>query len=200
MSCPVGALLAAVSGFDYIYIFSDKSRWGFEGTKHQRLTHPLRKQPDGSYHKINWEEALKLATKHINAVSPGEIGGAIGPHIDLEPITAFRDFMFRLGVEHLEIRGNGVPNLDADFRSQYLMNSRITGVDDADLLFIVGGNPRTEAAVFNTRIRRNVKERGLKVFHLGVGTDLTYSYTHLGNSPVTLKQIAEGRHPFSAEL
>ena len=60
------------------------------------------------------------------------------------------------------------------------MNSRIQGVEDADLLLIVGSNPRYEAPVFNARILKATRKNNLKVFLIGTANDLTYNYTHLG--------------------
>jgi Molybdopterin oxidoreductase len=35
---------------------------------------------------------------------------------------------------------------------------------------------------------------------IGSAPNLPYDYTHLGNTPQTLKDLAEGNHPFSAAL
>lgn len=41
-----------------------------------------------------------------------------------------------------------------DLRSNYLLNSRIAGIEDCDLLLLIGTNPRYEAPLFNARIRK----------------------------------------------
>jgi len=41
-----------------------------------------------------------------------------------------------------------------DLRSNYLLNTRIVGVEEADLLLLIGTNPRYEAPLYNTRIRK----------------------------------------------
>ena len=41
------------------------------------------------------------------------------------------------------------------------MNSRIAGIDETDLLLLVGVNPRVEAPVLNARIRKAVGVNGL---------------------------------------
>jgi len=41
-----------------------------------------------------------------------------------------------------------------DLRSNYLLNTRIVGVEEADLLLLIGTNPRFEAPLYNTRIRK----------------------------------------------
>jgi NADH dehydrogenase/NADH:ubiquinone oxidoreductase subunit G len=67
------------------------------------------------------------------------------------------------------------------------MNSRITGIDDTDLLILVGCNPKFENPVLNARIKKAVSVNGLEVFIIGSAPQLSYNYTHLGNSTETLK-------------
>lgn len=107
--------------------------------------------------------------------------------------------MNRFDCENFEIRTDA-PKFSADFRSSYLMNSKIQGVEDADLLLYVGTNPKYEAPVFNSRVLKATRHNGLKVAMLGTPVDLTYDYLHLGNSTKTLLEIAEGRHPFCTKL
>jgi len=80
------------------------------------------------------------------------------------------------------------------------MNSRLTGVEEADLLLLVGTNPKFEAPVFNSRILKAVNNNGLKVALIGSNVDLTYPFLHLGNSTKTLLEIAEGKHPFCSRI
>ena len=80
------------------------------------------------------------------------------------------------------------------------MNSRITGVDETDLLILVGCNPKLENPVLNARIKKAVAVNGLEVVIIGSAPQLSYNYLHLGNSAETLKSLADGSHPFSARL
>ena len=41
-----------------------------------------------------------------------------------------------------------------DLRSNYLLNTRIAGIEESDVLLLVGTNPRYEAPLFNARIRK----------------------------------------------
>ena len=120
----------------------------------------------------------------------------IGKFQDLESIVAFKDLLNRLNCDNIDVRSNS-PTLSADFRSQYLMNSRITGIDETDLLLLIGTNPKTENPVLNARIRKAVSINGLEVAVIGPASNLTYNYTHLGNSLQTLKELADGTHPYS---
>lgn len=165
----------------------------------KRFTTPLKKNNEGKFEEISWPEAFSLIKSKLKETKANEIRGIIGSFADVESIVAFRDLMYSIGCNSLETRDDGM-KVDIDFRSQYLMNSRITGVEDSDLLLLVGSNPRSEAPVFNARIKKAIKETGLKVAVIGEAVDLTYPYIHLGNSTKTLKEIAEGKHPFCAEI
>jgi len=80
------------------------------------------------------------------------------------------------------------------------MNSRVRGVEDADLLLLVGTNPRSESPVFNARIKKAVNKNNLKVGMIGSHHDLSYNYEHVGTTPKALIEILEGNHPFSARI
>lgn len=41
-----------------------------------------------------------------------------------------------------------------DLRSSYLLNNGIAGAEDADLVLLVGTNPRFEAPILNARLRK----------------------------------------------
>jgi len=56
----------------------------------------------------------------------------------------------RLGSGNMAHEG-GFPDMDADVRSNYIANTTIAGLEDADLIVIIGSNPRLEAPVLNAR-------------------------------------------------
>lgn len=60
--------------------------------------------------------------------------------------------------------------------------------------------PRVEAAMVNARIQKTVRASQAKVGYIGPATDFNYDHQHLGTSPQTLLEIAEGRHPFSKTI
>lgn len=62
------------------------------------------------------------------------------------------------------------------------MNSAITGLDETDLLVLVGTNPKIESPVLNARIRKNVLANGLEVAVIGPANNLSYNYHHVGTS------------------
>lgn len=142
---------------------------------------------------------MSLAAQKLTSVSGDKIQGVIGQFQDVEGIMAYKDLMNRLNCDNLDVRSNQA-ELNCDFRSQYLMNSRIVGIDETDLLIFIGSNPKTENPVLNARIRKAVNVNGLDVAVIGPANNLTYNYSHLGNSLQTLKEIADGTHPFCERL
>jgi len=50
-----------------------------------------------------------------------------------------------------------------DLRSNYLLNTPIAGVEEADLLLLIGTNPRFEAPMYNTRIRKRCQVLSVSV-------------------------------------
>jgi NADH dehydrogenase/NADH:ubiquinone oxidoreductase subunit G len=74
------------------------------------------------------------------------------------------------------------------------------GVDEADLILLVGTNPKLEAPVLNARLRKAKELNGCEIALIGSAPNLTYDYTHLGNSPLTLQELADGNHPYMERL
>jgi NADH dehydrogenase (ubiquinone) Fe-S protein 1 len=117
----------------------------------------------------------------------------------LESICALRDLLHRLGCERIET-SSVAPKLNSNLRSEYLFNSTLNGVEEADYILLVGCNPRNEAPVLGARIRQMVDNEGLEVGVIGYPANLKHKYEHYGNTTDTLKAIAEGNHPVSDKL
>lgn len=178
---------------------SDKSRHAFDGLKKQRLTAPMTRQSDGSFMQLEWEEALEAAAEKLSSVKGDEIQGMIGQFQDVESILAFKDLLNRLNCENIDANSNANV-FNNDFRAQYLMNSRVTGIDETDLLILVGTNPKIECPVLNARIKKATAVNGLDVAVIGAANNLSYNYTHLGTTAQVLKEIAEGTHPYCERI
>lgn len=80
------------------------------------------------------------------------------------------------------------------------MNSQVVGIDDTDLLILVGTNPKIENPVLNARIRKAIMVNGLEVAVIGPANNFAYNFRHLGNTMETLKQIADGTHPYCERI
>ena len=85
----------------------------------------------------------------------------------------------------------GFADLDADVRSNYIANTTIAGLEAADLILIVGSNPRIEAPVFNARCGLRASSllwpHNLVMENCGSGSAWVYIWTcawHRGGSHV----------------
>lgn len=174
---------------------SDKTRFCYDGLKRQRLNDPMIRGPDGRFKSVTWRDALAVVAEVAHQVKPEEAVGIVGKLSDAESMMALKDFLNRMGSNNILCEGNG-PNPQADLRSSYLMNSRIAGLEKADLFLLVGTQPRVEASMVNARIRKTVRATQAKVGYIGPPTDINYDHQHLGTGPKTLLELAEGQHPF----
>jgi len=180
---------------------SDKSRFACDGLKRQRLTAPMLKDKDGNLTPVAWEDALVSVAKMLDSTPSDQIAAVAGGLCDAESLTALKDLLNRLGTETLcteeifPMEASGT-----DLRSNYLLNSTIAGVEDADFALLIGCNPRFDAPVFNARLRKCWIHNELNVAMVGPKLDLTYDYDHLGETTDALKQLAEGTHPYSKQL
>jgi NADH-quinone oxidoreductase subunit G len=163
---------------------SDKSRFIWDGLARQRLDRPYVRR-DGKLHAVTWPEALD-AVKAALSIGADQIGVVAGDLIEVEQAKAALDFFRSLGVKNTDCRPAGAAYGTSGVREHYLLNPTLMGVEEADALLLIGTNPRTEAAVWNARVRKSWLWGDLKVGVVGPSVDLTYPYTHLGDSPAAL--------------
>ena len=159
---------------------SDKSRFVWDGLARQRLDTPY-VRVDGRLKPASWGEAFAAAKEALS--KPAEkIGVVAGDLIEVEQAKAALDLFRSLGVQNTDCRPAGAKYGTDGAREHYILNPTLAGVEEADALLLVGVNPRVEAAVWNARIRKTWLWADLKVALIGEAADLTYDYTHLGNS------------------
>lgn len=180
---------------------SDKTRFAYDGLKRQRLMQPMMKNSVGQLDYSDWERTLFYVAQKLRQTSPSQIAAVAGQLVDAESLLATKDLLNRFGSENCFTEENFSGTVGCtDFRSNYLMNDKIVGVEEADFLLIVGTNPRYEAPILNARIRKSWMHYDLQVGLIGAPTDLTYEYEHLGSTPQVLEELINGKHKFSAKL
>eukprot|EP00871_Galdieria_phlegrea_P004181 jgi/Galph1/4764/GphlegSOOS_G3420.1 len=187
---------------------SDKTRFSYDGLKRQRLNMPWVRLDYGELVPTTWEKARAVLKNEVLRMEREyfdkggfEAHAIIGPQVEVEALLEFRKqflYWFPAGAIHLQERQRGVP--PTDFREDYLVNSTLEGLEEADVILLIGTNPRMEAPLLNTRIRKAVLYNQALVASIGCHADLTYPVEHLGLSPYTLRQVAEGKHPFCVQL
>lgn len=177
---------------------SDKSRFAFDGLKNQRLDRPYVKK-GGKLMPCSWNEAIEAIGHALENIKPDDIGAAIGTSTDLESIYMLKKLMNNLG------SGNMLDNqfdykFDTTSRGNYLFNSTISGIEEADLCLIIGANLRHNATLLNSRIGRKVRNKSMEVARIGEKDDQTYKIEELGTDISLLESILLGKHAFSKKL
>jgi NADH-quinone oxidoreductase subunit G len=177
---------------------SDKTRFACDGLIRQRLDRPYVRR-EGKLKPTTWPEAFTAIAERLKGMPGTKIAAIAGDMADAEAMLALKDLMASLGSPHLDCRQDGAA-LDPGSPAGYLFNTTIAGIDQSDLCLIVGSNPRWEAPIINARILKRVNHGRYTVAVIGPRVDLTYKYEYLGAGPDTLKELAEGRHPFVEAL
>jgi NADH-quinone oxidoreductase subunit G len=175
---------------------SDKTRHIVDGLRTQRLDQPYLRE-HGRLRPASWPAAFAAIAAKVKAVRANRIGALVGDLAAVEEIFALKDLMTSLGVQNIDCRQDGAAIDPKWGRASYLFNSTIAGIECADALLIVGSNPRREAAVLNSRIRKRWRAGNFPIGLIGEMADLTYSYEYLGAGPETLADVAAGRNAFA---
>ena len=178
---------------------SDKTRHVCDGLKTQRLDQPYVRR-DGRLVSTSWDEALGLVAEKLTNVAPERIGAITGELAGAEEMYALKEIMCGLGVASIDCRAPNEILDPALGRSSYLFNSTIEAIDSADAILLIGTNPRLEAPVLNSRIRRRWRNGGLSIGVIGEQAPMTYAYEWIGDTPDRLNSLADGDHMFCGIL
>lgn len=175
---------------------SDKSRFACDGLKTQRLTIPLIRNGD-RFENATWDEALSTIAAAYAKINPSgnEVKAIAGALADVESMTLLKDLVNKLGSENVTtdvVQGANAHGLD--IRSNYIFNSTIDGVEDADQILLVGTNPRHEAAVLNSRIRKVWLRSNLEIAHVGQEFESTFDLEHIGPDVNALQKALNGEY------
>ncbi len=178
---------------------SDKTRFIWDGLKTQRLDKPYVRK-DGRLQPASWSDAFAAIKSAVSATSGDKIGAIAGDLASVEEMYALSELLKSLGSENLDCRQDGTALDPSLGRASYIFNPSIQGIEAADALLIVGANPRFEAAVMNSRIRKRWRRGKFPIGVIGEAADLRYSYDYLGAGPDTLVDIVSGSHSFADVL
>ena len=177
---------------------SDKTRYACDGLLKQRLDTPYIKK-EGKLIKSNWDEAIEIICKKINSVDSNNIGAHVGDMVSLENIFAFKRFLSEIKCENYDFREKNF-YINSSDKNNYLFNSSIQGIEDSDLILLIGCNPRHEATMVNVRIRKAFSKNKTPIYSLGDPGDLTYKYNVVGKTIQDLKDIIDGKNYFSKKF
>ena len=178
---------------------SDKTRYACDGLLKQRLDSPYIRE-NGKLQKTSWNNVYKLLINKIKSFKADEIGGIVGDLADLEMIYSFKTFFEKcINSKNFECRENKT-YINPNERINYIFNSSINGIEESDMILLIGANPRLEATILNARIRKGYVKNNLKVYSIGDPGDLNYPYEIIGTSTSIIKEIVSGEHNISDKI
>jgi NADH-quinone oxidoreductase subunit G len=178
---------------------SDKTRFVWDGLAKQRLDRPFIRT-GGRLAPANWRDAFTMIASRVRGAGGKRVAALAGDLATVEEMFALKLLMESLGSPHIDCRQDGAwldPKLG---RGSYIFNPTIAGIESADVILIVGSDPRHEAAVLNARIRKRWRAGDVRIGLIGEAVDLTYPVEYLGAGPDALGALADGEGDFAKVL
>jgi len=166
---------------------SDKTRHAVDGLLRNRLDRPWLRE-DGRLRPAGWDEAFAAIAARAKSAK-ASVAAIAGDLVDVETMYAAKALVASLGSDLLEGRQTGLA-YDVSNLAAVNFNTGIAGLETADAILLVGTNPRWEANLVNTRIRKAVRG-GAKVFAIGPEVDLTYRAEWLGDDLALLADLPD---------
>jgi len=178
---------------------SDKTRYACDGLLNQRLDTPYIKYQN-KFEKASWDEVYKIIKSKIENTDKDKICGFVGDLTNMETSFIFKEFFERtIDTNRYESRSSQ-RFIDISLRENYLFNSSINGIEETDLILLIGSNPRYEATMVNARIRKAYLNNNTKIISLNDVGDLTYPYNFLDGKTKTIKDIIDNKHDVSKDI
>ncbi len=178
---------------------SDKTRYACDGLKNQRLDSPFQREGN-KFKKISWNEAFDFLKLKITNTNPDKIGCFTGDLTNMETAFAAKELFNKVFKSNLvESR---TENLYINFseNQNFRFNSKISGIEDTDFILMIGCNPRYEATILNSRIRKTYLKSKIPIYSTNDIGDQTYPYKVLDNSTTLIKNIVEGKIDIANEI
>jgi NADH-quinone oxidoreductase subunit G len=163
---------------------SDKTRFVWDGLKRQRLDTPYIRE-NGKLRKATWPEALAAVA---TAMSSKKVAGLVGDLVPVEAAFALKQLIEGQG-GNVECRVDGA-KLPIGNRSAYVGTAAIEDIDSAEMIQLIGTNPKLEAPVLNARLRK-AWSRGANIGLIGEQVDLTYKTINVGTDRQALIDTAD---------
>ena len=177
---------------------SDKTRYSCDGLLKQRLDVPYIKK-ENKLQKSSWDEAINLLVEKIQSFKPEEIAGHIGDMVNMETALGFKKLFKIFKSKNIEFREKNF-YINPSEKMNYIFNSSISGIEESDLILLIGTNPRYEATILNARIRKAFVQRKVPIFSIGNPGDLTYDYNIIGSKTDDIKKIINNENDISKKI
>lgn len=184
---------------------SDKTRYAFDGLRKQRLNNPMiydRKNivKAGSWTDIFFDFTTRLTrnifqtweNKSTIMIEPSRIAAVVESLVDVEGLYALNTALKLYGATDIQY-GNVKVNLNIDAPFFYNLNRTFDSFDILNGLLIIGANPRFEASLLNTTLRKHQMSRALSYLTVGTFAQLKVKQTHTGNTVKSLVKFLENK-------
>jgi NADH-quinone oxidoreductase subunit G len=184
---------------------ADKSRFIWDGLGKRRLDKPYIREA-GKLRPASWDEAFGVIAARLETTAPEKVAAIVGDLVSAEPVKALKDLMGKIGSPHMDCRQDGgsygvLPSGEHAPRASYTFAPGIAAIDEADMVLLIGTNPRIEAPLLNARIRKNwLAKMALDVGVVGERHDLTYESVHLGGDAGVLSSLMDEKGGFAEKL
>ncbi len=177
---------------------SDKTRYSCDGLLKQRLDVPYVKR-NNKLQKVSWDEAINEILNKIKQLNPNDLAGHVGDMVNLENAIAFKKLFKFLNCNNLEFKEKDF-YINPSEKMNYIFNSSIKKIEEADLILLIGTNPRLEATILNARIRKAYVKNNTQIYSLCDVGNLTYDYEIIGNKTDDIKKIINKESEFSKKF
>ncbi|MBD1162572.1 NADH-quinone oxidoreductase subunit G [Pelagibacterales bacterium SAG-MED12] len=178
---------------------SDKTRYACDGLLNQRLDTPYIKY-NNKFEKASWDEVYKIIKSKIKNTKKENICGFVGDLTNMEASFIFKEFFDRTIDTNKYDSKSSKRFIDNSVRENYLFNSTINGIEESDLILLIGTNPRFEATMLNARIRKAYLNNKTKIISLNNVGDLTYPYQILNGKTQIIKDIIENKNEITKDI
>jgi NADH-quinone oxidoreductase subunit G len=156
---------------------SDKTRHHVDALVRGRLDRPWVREK-GKLREARWNEALELFAKKLKKAG-SKVAAVGGDLLDAETMYAAKRLLEGQGSKLIEGRQTGL-TYDCTNLAAVAFNSTIAGIETADVVLLIGSNPRWEAPLIATRLRK-IARKGGKIFAIGPEIDLAMKVEWLGD-------------------
>ena len=178
---------------------SDKTRYACDGLKNQRIDSPYIKNLN-SFKKDSWENAYKKIVEKIKETQPDKIAGLTGDLTNMETLYSAKEFFNKtIKSKYLDSRSENI-YVNNDQRENYIFNCQLNGIEESDLIILIGTNPRYESTILNARIRKSYLKNKVDIYATSGLGELTYPYQIIENETKTIKDIVENNHFLSEKI
>ncbi len=178
---------------------SDKTRYACDGIKNQRIDVPYIKE-DNEFKKSSWDKVYKKIVDKIKLTSSDKILGLTGDLTNMETLFIVKEFFNKtIKSPYLDSRTENL-YVNISDRRNYIFNSTINGIEESDLIILIGTNPRYEATILNSRIRKAYIKNKTEIFSFGDAGELTYPYQIYNNSTNEIKKLFDDKSYLSEKI